>query len=156
MYGKKCFLPYLEEFFMVDQDLIQEKIANIQSCLKRIQDKTQGKTQSLQDLDTQDIFVLNLQRAMQSTIDLASHVVADENLGLPKTLRENFELLEKNKIIDAKLAEEMKKMVSFRNIAVHDYQSIDPEILKAILAKHLKGLERFYQVVYQHFHKTSS
>lgn len=45
----------------------------------------------------------------------------------------------------------MQAMVGFRNIAIHDYQSIDVEILKSILVKHLKDLEDFYTAILKHF-----
>jgi uncharacterized protein YutE (UPF0331/DUF86 family) len=38
----------------------------------------------------------------------------------------------------------MEAMVGFRNIAIHDYQTIDKEILKSILSNNLKDLEDFY------------
>ncbi len=96
--------------------------------------------------------MLNLQRAIQSTIDLAAHVIADEGYGLPSELGENFSILENKKIIKKDLAGRLKNMVGFRNIAVHDYAAIDPEILKAILKKDLKDIEEFYTVLLRHFH----
>ncbi len=128
---------------MVDQDLLLEKINQIQNCLKRIHDSTGLQKSNLDNFDTQDIFVLNLQRAVQSTIDLAAHIVADENLGLPENLRDHFQLLANAKIISLPLAENLKKMVGFRNIAVHDYSAINPDILKAILQNHLVDFEEF-------------
>jgi len=77
---------------LVDRDVIFEKIANIQRCLRRIKDKTGLNSATLDDLDTQEIFILNLQRTIQSTIDLASHIVADEGLGLPGSIKESFSL----------------------------------------------------------------
>ncbi|MCC7343502.1 MAG: DUF86 domain-containing protein [Deltaproteobacteria bacterium] len=136
---------------MVDRDLVIEKIGQIQRCLKRIQDKTKGDPESLNDIDIQDIFVLNLQRAVQTGIDLAAHIVADEGLGLPADLGENFLFLEKAKVIPATLAQRLRKMVGFRNIAVHEYAAIDPEVLKSILTKDLKDVEEFYSAVFRHF-----
>jgi len=42
-------------------------------------------------------------------------------------------------------------MVGFRNIAIHDYQTLDVDILKSILSKHLKDLEQFYTTLLTHF-----
>lgn len=138
---------------MVDKDVVLEKVKNIQNCLKRIQKKTKGNPASLLDMDVQDIFVLNLQRAVQSAIDLAAHVVSDEGLGLPSELKENFSLMEKAGIITQTLSEKLQKMVGFRNIAVHDYTEIDVDVLRAILEKgELKDLEDFYSLALKHFH----
>jgi uncharacterized protein YutE (UPF0331/DUF86 family) len=45
----------------------------------------------------------------------------------------------------------MEHMVGFRNIAVHDYESINPEILKSIVKHHLGDIEEFYTLVLQRF-----
>ena len=45
----------------------------------------------------------------------------------------------------------MQAMTSFRNIAIHDYQIINLEILKTILVKHLKDIEGFYTKILLHF-----
>ncbi len=136
---------------MPDRDVVLAKVAAIQKCLKRIRDVTGLDPDRLEEPDAQDIFVLNLQRAVQSTIDLATRVVASESLGIPDTIRANFALLEDAKIITKTLLKKMQSMVSFRSIAIHDYQAIDVDILKAILTKNLKDLEQFYTVILTHF-----
>lgn len=136
---------------MVDRDVVFEKVGNIQRCLRRIREKTGMDPASLDDLDIQEIFVLNLQRATQSAIDLAAHIVADEGLGLPRSLKENFRLLAKAGILSHDVAGRMEAMVGFRNIAVHEYQAIDVNVLKAILSKHLGDLVEFYQQVLDRF-----
>jgi uncharacterized protein YutE (UPF0331/DUF86 family) len=136
---------------MPDQDVLLAKAATILKCLKRIHETTGLKPASLDSIDVQDIFVLNLQRAIQAAIDLASHVISSEGLGIVETIKGNFLLLEKEKIIRKSLSKKMQAMVGFRNIAVHDYQAIDPAVLKAILTKHLKDLEDFYVAVIEHY-----
>lgn len=103
---------------MVDRDVAFAKFSSVQRCLKRIRDVTQLDPESLNDLDVQEIMILNLQRAVQSSIDLATHIVADEGLGLPQELRENFDILQKNNILPQELTSRLRKMVGFRNIAV--------------------------------------
>ena len=56
---------------MPDRDVVLAKVTAIQKCLRRINDVTGLDPDRLDDLDIQDIFVLNLQRAVQSAIDLA-------------------------------------------------------------------------------------
>jgi uncharacterized protein YutE (UPF0331/DUF86 family) len=86
---------------------------------------TRGTHESLNDPDIQDIFLLNLQRAVQATIDLAAHLVADEKIGLPANLKEHFTLLESRQMIDPSLSKRLQAMVGFRNIAVRGYQQLD-------------------------------
>jgi uncharacterized protein YutE (UPF0331/DUF86 family) len=136
---------------MPDPDVVLAKVAAVQRCLKRIQETTILEPESLDDIDKQDIFVLNLQRSVQAVIDLATHIVASEGLGLSDTVKGNFKLLQNARVISKELAAKMESMVGFRNIAMHDYQVIDKDILKSILIHNLKDLEDFYTIVLLHF-----
>ena len=136
---------------MPDRDIVLAKSASVQKCLRRIREVTQLQPASLDEMNIQDIFVLNLQRAVQASIDLATHVVSSENLGLADSVKGNFELLEKAGIIDKELSGRMQSMVGFRNIAVHDYQQLDLNILKAILQMRLRDPEDFYAQILSHF-----
>jgi uncharacterized protein YutE (UPF0331/DUF86 family) len=137
---------------MVDRDILLAKIASIRKCLERIRTVTSGVSESLNDPDIQDIYVLNLQRAVQATIDLAAHLVADEKIGLPTNLKENFALLESRQIIGAPMSRRLQAMVGFRNIAVHDYQQLDLVILKSILEHRFGDLDEFVQVITKRYH----
>jgi len=136
---------------MPDRDVVLAKVAAIQKCLRRIKDITGLNPDRLDDIDAQDIFVLNLQRSIQSAIDLATHIVASEGLGIAETIRGNFVLLEDAKIITKTLSKRMQSMVGFRNIAIHDYTTLDVAILKAILSKNLKDIEQFYTTILTYF-----
>lgn len=136
---------------MIDKDVFFEKINRIQNCLQRIHKVVSHDISRLDNFDVQDIVTLNLQRAIQLTIDLAAHVVRSESLGMPQTLKENFQLLWQDNIIDKALKEKMERMVGFRNVAVHDYESINPEILKSIVQKHLIDIEEFYTLLVNYF-----
>lgn len=125
-------------------DVVIEKINIIRRCLGRINDVTGGDIQSLENIDKQDIFILNLQRAIQACIDLAQIIISDHNWSLPDTYRESFNILGEKKVIDWAITMQMKNMCGFRNIAIHEYQNIDLKILQSILQKELVGLERYY------------
>jgi uncharacterized protein YutE (UPF0331/DUF86 family) len=137
---------------MIDRDVLIEKTNSIQNCLKRIHDTVKMDLNRLENIDAQDIVTLNLQRAVQLIIDMASYVVSCERLGAPQTIKDVFQILERNHFITSNSSTKMQKMVGFRNIAVHDYQAIDPNILKKIVAHHLKDLEEFYDELLRKCH----
>jgi uncharacterized protein YutE (UPF0331/DUF86 family) len=144
------------EEFMVDRDVVIAKINSIQKCLKRIKEITKLDPKSLENLDTEEIVILNLQRAIQSSIDLAAHIVADEGLGVPRELRENFDLLRQKNVLTDELTKRLRKMVGFRNIAVHEYDTINIDILKSILQHNLKDIEEFYMSVLRYYNLSGS
>jgi len=133
---------------MVDRDILIEKVSIIQRCLKRINDVTGLSVSSLDSVDVQDIFVLNLQRAIQAAIDIAAHIIAFQGLGMPDTLKDHFDLLVKHDIIPNDSGKKLQAMV---DIAVHEYQNIDNEILKSILQNNLRDIEEFYKIILTKF-----
>ena len=52
-------------------------------------------------------------------------------------------MLAKNKIISEQISSSMQNMVGFRNLAVHDYQNLNLDIVEAIINKHLTDFENF-------------
>jgi len=132
---------------MIDEITVN-KIETIKRCLKRVRDEYIGyEDEFIDNYTKQDSIILNLERASQASIDLSTHIIRLDKLGVPKTSRDIFEILKQNQIISSLTAEQMKKMVGFRNIAVHDYQNISIDIVKNILENHLVDFEVFIQEV---------
>ena len=124
-------------------DVVLNKISVIERCKKRIIEVYDQKPENLKDYTKQDSIILNIQRACEACIDLAMHIVAQKRLGLPQTSRDAFDMLESSSIIDEEIAKRLKAMVGFRNIAVHDYQTINLNILEQIVEKHLEDFTDF-------------
>lgn len=122
---------------MVLDDVIINKSEAIKYCVKRVNEEYNNNAKNLQDITTQDSIVLNLQRAFETAIDLAMHLVRKKSLGAPQNSREAFEKLEQAGIINKNLAQNLKNMVGFRNIAVHSYHKLEIEIIDSIIKKQL-------------------
>ncbi|MEK4249251.1 type VII toxin-antitoxin system HepT family RNase toxin [Paenibacillus sp. FSL W7-1287] len=130
-------------------DVILNKTTTIERCVKRIYEVYEGNPSNLTDFTKQDSMILNIQRACEASIDIAMHIVSERKLGVPKASREAFKLLQEANIIDEHLAKSLMNMVGFRNIAVHDYQALQLNILEAIIEKHISDFSRFTKVVLQ-------
>lgn len=128
---------------MVNRDVILNKSAIIERCTYRIQEVYENNRSNLQHFTKQDSIILNIQRACEASIDIAMHVISERKLGLPKTSREAFNILKEEAIMDENLATSVKNMLGFKNIAVHDYQRIDIDILQAIIENHLQDFTDF-------------
>ena len=131
-------------------DVVLNKIQTIEKCLKRIREEYVGFEDSFEENYTkQDSVILNLERASQASIDIATHIVKTRNLGLPNTSRELFSMLLDAGIISEDICKQMQGMVGFRNIAVHDYQNLNIEIVVAIVQKHLGDFEGFVREIFE-------
>ncbi|GAU08751.1 hypothetical protein DPF_1467 [Desulfoplanes formicivorans] len=133
----------LQRFSHEDQVLLS-KLTSLKRCVDRIRSKTPATPAELQgDMDLQDIISLNLQRAVQICVDIASHIVADLDVRPPMTMAESFERLRECGILSDHVCTRMKKSVGFRNIAVHDYFSIDWNIVHTVCTNHLDDFSTF-------------
>ena len=113
---------------MVDKDIISVKILHVNECLGRLQEKKNIKKELfLRNKDAQDIVLHNLQTAIQGCIDIASHIISDEQWQIPGNVTGLFDVLKERKVINAKTSEILRKMAGFRNIIVHEYEDIDFE-----------------------------
>ena len=82
-----------------------------------------------------------------SLLDMGQHLIRRERLGVPQSARDVFALLAQGGWITPALAEGLKRMVGFRNIAVHDYKALQLPITVAIIEKHLDEFLQYSQAV---------
>jgi uncharacterized protein YutE (UPF0331/DUF86 family) len=132
----------------MDNMLIFNKIESLRRCISRIREKTPETVGQLEsDLDLQDIITVNLERAVQMSVDIGSHIIADIESPAPETMAEAFVILEKNSFITGDVSEKMQKAVAFRNIAVHAYQKMNWNIVHKIAKDGIKDFVEFARQV---------
>ena len=128
-------------------DVILNKIEIIKRCISRVREEYDCNPKNLENYTKQDSVILNIQRACEAVINLGMHVIAERGLGIPQTSRDTFEILQDNKIIGHEMSERLKAMIGFRNVAIHNYQSLNLKIIQAIIEKDLKDLLCFTDVI---------
>ncbi len=128
-------------------DVLYNKIDIIERCIKRINEEYENNPNNLKNYTKQDSIILNIQRACEASIDLAMHVVSEKKLGIPQNSRDAFEVLNSNNIISNSLTKKLKAMIGFRNIAVHNYQAVNLNVIQEIIHKHLKDLTEFTEII---------
>lgn len=125
------------------KDILYNKISIIERCLIRVTEVYNENPENLKDYTKQDSITLNIQRAVEATIDIAMFIVSDKKLGIPQNSRDAFEVLYHNKIIPEEVLNNLKNMIGFRNIAVHNYQKLNLDILKNIIEIDLENFNEF-------------
>ena len=132
----------------MDQQIVAQKIESLRRCINRVAEKTPTDVdQLIKDPDIQDILVLNLTRAVQLCVDVGSHIISESEESAPTTMGEVFAALLTLGAITPKTSEAMRKAVGFRNVAVHNYDAINWEIVFAICQKSLPDFRRFVEEV---------
>ena len=129
-------------------DVVLNKVAVIERCLARIREEYQGhEAELMTDFTRQDSIILNLLRACEAAIDVAMHLARVRRLGLPQDSRDAFALLERAHLIPDDLSRRLQAMVGFRNVAIHDYQKLNLDIVRSVLSRHLADFETYCQLL---------
>ena len=132
----------------IDKKVIGEKLLSLNRCLERVKLHTPANVEALQsDFDTQDIICLNIQRAVQISVDIAAHILAEQLHEQTPTMAETFLALSQHGLLDSQLASCLAKAVGFRNIAVHEYNTLDMNILYSIITKEIGCFYEFSDAV---------
>ena len=136
---------------MQDQEVIESKLRFLREYLE---DLKEYETVSLSDYQTnkkdQRFVERTLHLACECCLDIATHLISRLGLREPKDNKDLFAVLYENRIITEPNHRAMVKMSKFRNIVVHDYARIDPEIVIGILKKNLSDFKQFAKEILQY------
>jgi uncharacterized protein YutE (UPF0331/DUF86 family) len=127
-------------------DVLLNKAASIERCVVRVKEEYAADPATFAtNFSRQDAAILNIQRACEAALDMGQHLIRRDKLGLPQSARDVFLLQEQHQRIDAQVAEAMRRMTGFRNLAVHDYQALQLPITLNIIHHHLDEFLTFAQ-----------
>lgn len=138
---------------MVKQDIIFAKIESLRHCLNRIETKTpKSAFELLEDYDLQDIISVNLERAIQCSVDIAAHLISYSDKPAPDSMGQTFRVLNELGIIDLESTNKLIAAVGFRNVAVHSYKNIDWAIVYSIITKEIGVFKEYVKQVLEYIH----
>lgn len=129
---------------MVDKTLVLRKLTELDEYGSQIAEYA-GVTirQYKEDWKVQRIIERTLQMMIETCLDIGGHIIADEGFRTPDSYADMFRILYENDILDSSLLSAMENMAKFRNVIVHQYERVDPEIVISILTKHLSDFEHY-------------
>jgi uncharacterized protein YutE (UPF0331/DUF86 family) len=133
---------------VIDKDIVLNKANKVDHHMRRIREKRVVSLEEfLVDLDCQEIVLFNLQMAVQNCIDIAAHIISDEELGIASSTNEMFYILQENGYIRPELTENMVAAVGLRNLVVHEYGNIDLKQVYQIANQDIDDLEDFVRAI---------
>lgn len=116
--------------------------------LRRIREKRVVSLEEfLADLDCQESILFNLQMAVQNCIDIAAHIISEEELGIAGSTNEMFYILQENGYLSPELTENMVAAVGFRNLVVHEYGNIELRQVYQIAHQDIDDMEGFLKAI---------
>lgn len=129
---------------LVDQTLILRKLANFDEYQNQLSEFI-GITidEYIQDWKIQRIVERTFQILIETGIDIANHIISDQELRIPISYSDTFKVLQENNIINNQLYQSLEKMAKFRNLIVHNYDKIDSALIISILRNNLDDFTDF-------------
>lgn len=132
----------------VDIHLVNTRIQEILSFKKELDELSKiSESGFINNRERQYAVMHLLQLAIEASLSLGNHIVARENLGIPKNYQDTFSLLSRGGILPEDFAGEMKKMARFRNKLVHIYWEIDLKQIYEILTTKLADFPAFAEYI---------
>jgi uncharacterized protein YutE (UPF0331/DUF86 family) len=107
---------------VVDADLVAARLRELADRIARVRARVPSQASTFAaDRDALDLVAFNLMLAVQSCLDIASHLIADEKWPPAATLGEAFERLCEQGVLDRTTAEALRRATGLRNVVAHGY-----------------------------------
>jgi len=133
---------------MIDPDTLGSILGNLHGFLEKLAILADlPEDEFLNDFTNVESAKHLLQVSIESCLDIAHHIIADEGYRTPVDYYDSFVILQENDILPAEMMPIMRQMVSFRNRIVHLYWEVDDRTIYRILQEDLGGFELYVQYI---------
>jgi len=133
---------------MVDKQLLQEKLKLLAEYITDLQEERNASLREIKENKKLRRYIeRTLHLAVEACLDIGSHLIADLGLREPEDYKDIMSVLAEAGCLPEQKLNTFQKMAQFRNVIVHDYARIDPEILYGILQKNLDDLRLFARII---------
>jgi len=131
----------------LDVEMVDARLRELSRRLRRVAARQPASVKALAaDEDLQDILARNLEVAIQTCADVASHLCGAYGV-VPETAAGAFAELAKRGLIERPLAGRLQRAVAFRNVLVHEYTVIDWKIVMQVVRTGTRDLADFGKAV---------
>jgi uncharacterized protein YutE (UPF0331/DUF86 family) len=136
-----------------EKAVLLAKLEHLQNCLYRLESKNPFSLQDLEtNFDLQDIISVNLQRAIQICVDVATYLLSENQQRSPQSMADAFESLAKLGWISQDLKTQFIKAVGLRNVLVHEYDDIQWDIVYTVVSEHMDVFKKFAKAINEKAH----
>ncbi|MGB9660258.1 MAG: type VII toxin-antitoxin system HepT family RNase toxin [Nitrososphaerales archaeon] len=134
--------------FSVEKTLITTKLSKLSQYLKFLRElKKSSMEEFTADFKISGAIERYLQVAIECIIDIGNEIISSLQLKRPERYRDIPYILSEAKIISKPFAETLASMIGFRNLLVHDYVSINLNLVYEFLQTKLSDFENFMKYI---------
>lgn len=136
---------------MSDRAIVMRKLSAIADHVARLRRRRPEQVERLrEDVDLQDALAMSLVVCVQSALDIALHIAADEGYGVPATYAEAFQLLAEHGVLVGNTSRRLGAMAALRNRIAHGYASVDFARIWQELPDGIAAFDAFASEIAQH------
>lgn len=133
---------------VADAEVVRNRESHIRRYVADLRDMARiSESEFLENRERQYAVLHALQLAIEASVEIATHVCAADNLGIPSSYAEAFDLIEKAGIIDGAVGDDLRGMARFRNRIVHFYGDVDLRMVYRILQDRLADFDRYLAAI---------
>lgn len=133
---------------MVDKEILKSRLTLLAEYISDLEEAREITLREfLIDKIKRRFVERTLQLAIEACLDIGSHLISDLQLREPKKNSEIFIILAENGILAEQARGNFAAMAGFRNIIVHDYARLDPEIVYRSLRQGIPDLKYFVRAI---------
>lgn len=138
---------------LINKDLVSKKLDFLNEQISKIENMAFTEEDFIEDANIHDLVVFRLQQAVETCIDIATHIIAGLDVTQKETAKDAFKFLGEKKIINKELASNMGQAADFRNRVVHGYNDFDFRLLFKDYKEDLTDLRQFGAEILKYLEK---
>jgi uncharacterized protein YutE (UPF0331/DUF86 family) len=128
---------------LFDQEKMTTLVSELRNSLSRLRVLSKlPEDEFLRDPDKIGSAKYHFIVAIESSIDMCNHVISRNGYRVPEDYGDTFVVMEEVGAFDKDFAEDLRKMVKFRNRLVHLYWEVSNHQLHEILRRRLDDFKR--------------
>jgi len=139
----------------IEKTLITTKLSKLNQYLRFLKELQKSTIEEFTgDFKISGAAERYLQVAIECIIDIGNEIISSLQLKRPERYRDIPYILSEAKIIPKTFAETIASMIGFRNLLVHDYSSINLNLVYEFLQTKLSDFEDFMKYIAKWLEKT--
>ena len=140
-----------------DREIVRDRLSRIRRYLGDLRSMSDITGEAFKTNRERQYAVLHaLQLAIEAAIEIGTHICSADNLGVPSSYAEAFDLLEQGLVIEPALAVKLRAMARFRNRIVHFYWDLDLDDIYRILQEHLGDFQDYLSAIELYLEPTAT
>lgn len=129
---------------LFDQEKMVKLVSELRKSVARLRALSQlPREEFLNDPDKIGSSKYHFIVAIESSIDMCSHIIARNGYRVPENYGDTFTVMGEAGALDTDFSNELRNMAKFRNRLVHLYWEVDNQQLHEILQSRLDDFKKF-------------